>query len=133
MRERIKALETENKDLAEKASKGERMERQLAIRDADLSLKPMQMTALERVHEGDWTADSIRETAVALGFVAEAPPEVPPEELARLSRIDAASAGARNAGTPVDRDQEFEARLRAAKSDDEFMAIYRESGRPIAR
>lgn len=134
LRQANKALKADVKALQEAQSKADRLERELAIRDAGIDLTPKQRQALFSVHEGAFEPEAIKQTAVELGFVA--PPvasEVPPEELARLQRIDQASAGARNTGTPVNTDMELNARLASARNDEEFMAIYRESGRPIAR
>lgn len=86
--------------LREKAEKADRLEmelaaaqRQIAVRDAGLTgLSPAQMKALEKVHEGDLTAEALQATAAELGFVQ--PSTEPPAGQAADQRMDAATQGA---------------------------------------
>ena len=133
MRNEIKALKTEAAARQAAEEKADKLEWELAIRDAEIPLDALQRKALLAVHEGERTSEAIRDTAMKLGFAAAPPPspEVPAQHFAGLGRISDASAGAPTGVT--DPDAELTERLRSAKSEAEFDAIYRASGRAMAR
>jgi len=109
------------------------LKQQMAVRDAGLDLNDTQRKALLSVHSGDLTPDQLKQTAQNLGFVQAPPPPVPvPDDpsLAVHAQIAADAAGA--APLQPDREAEIDARLNSASTEEEFMAIYRESGRPLA-
>lgn len=136
LRKQNKQLKTDLDALKETHAKAERLEWEIAVRDADLNLDPLQRKALLSVHEGERTADAIKETATKLGFAAPPPavPEVPAEELARLQRINAASAGASPmSDLSPDKQAERDTRLRQATSEKDFDSILREYGTPMVR
>jgi hypothetical protein len=137
MRERIKELEGQNRQLAEAQGRAEQLERELAIRDAGVELDELQRKALFAVHDGEFTAERVRDTATRLGFVQPAAPpapEVPADELARLRQFQSASAGApMQPMNDAEREREMDQRLREAKTEEEFDALYRGSGRPMYR
>lgn len=130
MRERIKALEAEAAAKTELEAKIAGYERNDALRAAGLELDEKRRKALEAVHDGDWTAEKLRETAVTLGFAQPPQPDTPPAEVQAHQQMQAAASGG-NVGIP-DRDAELDAKLVQARSADEFMELYRQSGRLIA-
>jgi len=73
-------------------------------------------------------ADKVREWAVGMGLAEPPPPATPDEELAAHQRVADASGGS---GTPAP-NPDLASRIKAAKSPEEVMAIYAESGRPLA-
>lgn len=111
----------------------EQLQREGTIRDAGLNLNATQRQALAAVHQGEWQADAITKTATDLGFYTPpAPaPVVDDPSLAVQAQIAAASAG--TDAPPASRDAEIDDRLSKASSPEEFMAIYREAGRPVAQ
>lgn len=128
----------ERRILQQKADRAEQLEAelkgvqfQLGIRDAGLELNDRQRQLLMNAHEGERTPEAIRQTAVDLGWAEKAPvaPDVPADELAAHQRMTDASSGASTRHTTPE--AEIDARLAAARTEAEFDAIYRESGRPV--
>ena len=130
-----KAEAREAKQKAQEAdtlrAKIETLEREGTIRDAGLNLNATQRQALAAVHNGSWEADAITKTATDLGFYTPPaePPVVDDPSLAVHAQIAAASAG--TDAPPSSRDVEIDSRLDKAQSEAEFLAVYRESGRPL--
>jgi hypothetical protein len=129
MREQIKQLEAEAqraKDLEAQLATTQRLS---ALTAAGLELDETKRAALEAVHQGDWTPDAVKQTAISLGW-AQAENQPTAEEIAAQARMAAAQSGG---GAPVtDAEALLEAKLAEAKSPAEFMEIYRTSGRPLS-
>lgn len=130
MRERIEALEARDKLATELEEKLAKRERSDALRDAGLQLDEDRVTALQAVHKGEWTPDAVKETAVKLGWAQAAPPQQKTPEQEAQDRLDAARTGGTT--TPPDPEALLDAQIAAAKTPEELLAIYRQSGRPIA-
>lgn len=130
MRDHISTLEEQAKRVPELEQALTTLQRTNALRDAGLQFDETKMAALQAVHAGDWTADSVRETAIKLGW-ADPVSSLPPEEQAALQRLEAARAG----GTfvPPNAEDVLDARLREAKSEKELLEIYRQSGRSMVQ
>lgn len=133
MRERIKELEGKAKERDELEAQLTTMRRQSIVSESGLTLNDAQRKALETVHEGDWTKESIIQTAASLGFPVPPPsPDPVRDDLAAHQRMADVTAGAGGlSSAPLSEDQEFEAKLAAAKTEDEVLALYRSSGRAM--
>ena len=67
---------------------------QLAIYDAGLtSLTPKQRTALLKVHDGEWDAESLQATAEELGYWSPPETDVAAEDAPALQRMNEVAAG----------------------------------------
>ena len=134
MRERINELEARAKRADELEALEAARQRQSLVSEAGLTLNDAQRKALETVHEGDWTKEAILRTATSLGFPVPAPaPDPVADDLAAHQRVAQVTAGAGGlSSAPLSEDQEFDARLAAAKTEDEVLALYRGSGRAMA-
>lgn len=133
MRERINELEARAKRADELEAQLEANRRQTLVSEAGLTLNDHQRRALETIHEGDWTKDAILQTAASLGFPVPPPaPDPARDDLAAHQRVAEVTAGAGGlSSAPLSEDQEFEAKLTAAKTEDEVIALYRQSGRAM--
>lgn len=134
LRQQLKAAKAEAKEAKERAERADRLERELVTVKAGLSLNERQTVALQAAHDGTWTPDAIRKTAEELGFITAPPPPPPPVDDPSLSahdQIAAASAG--TDAPPASRDAEIDAQILKATSEAELLAIYRNSGRPLAQ
>lgn len=133
MRERINELEARAKRADELEAQLEANRRQTLVSEAGLTLNDHQRRALETIHEGDWTKDAILQTAASLGFPVPPPaPDPVRDDLAAHQRVSEVTAGAGGlSSAPLSEDQEFEAKLTAAKTEDEVIALYRQSGRAM--
>lgn len=82
------------KDAAE--AKATDLERKAVFSEAGLELNDAQKAALQAVHKGEWTPDSLKETATALGFsaVSQEAPVVNQQEAESLARVSSLGAGA---------------------------------------
>lgn len=129
-RDRIKALEAQVAEKEQLEAKVRQFEQSEAMRGAGLELDEVRRRAFEAAHQGAWDAEAVRATAVQLGWAAPPDPAVPNEEIAGHQRLQAAFTGGTT--TPPDPEQELDAKLAGASNQDEFMAMYRESGRPIS-
>jgi len=91
-------LEAANAAKAEAEAKAVSLERKSALSEAGLSLNDTQKAALEAIHKGDWTPDSLKETATALGFggveQGQEAPVVPQQEVEAIARVASLGAGA---------------------------------------
>lgn len=114
------ALRTEN----------EQLRRDGVIRDAGLVLSEVQRKALAGVHDGTWDAEMVRKTAEALGFIAAPAPVADDPSLAQHEQLANAHAG--TDVPPASRDAELDIALAKASTEEEFLALYRTSGRPLA-
>jgi hypothetical protein len=111
------------------ATENQNLKQQIAVSAAGLTLNDTQLTALLAVHSGDLTPDGLKATAQSLGFIAAPPPPVDDPALAEHDRAASVSAGM---DTPsASRDAEIDAQLNQAKTEAEYLAAYRASGRPI--
>jgi len=133
LRERMKALEEKAKQYEEAQARAERLEWELAVRDSGVDMTPTKRKALMAVHEGDRDPESIRRTAIELGFIQESSGEPAVPELATLDRINQASAGAAPGGQVPNQWAERDQRLQQAKSEAEFDSILREYGTTMAK
>lgn len=139
-------LEPENEPQQERESKDMRLLRQKAkqadelaetvtslkrentIFKAKLDLTPRQIRALASDPDVDWDdPESVRSAAVDMGWATPKEPEVDPEEVKTLQRIEQASAGAEHVGktNPVDE-------IKSAQSPEEVVAAYQKAGGRIA-
>lgn len=124
MRKRIKALEAEAKKASEAEARATAAERKLVIAEAGIKLNARQMSALTSVHDGEWDAESLKATAIDLGFVKAEEPEVQPE-LEAHERVARAAAGG---GVPASRQAEYEAAMAQTKSAAEVLEVARQFG-----
>ncbi len=70
-------------------------ERREALKEVGLTdLSPRKMKALEASHEGEWSPEGVRETAVELGFLTVEQPDETDEALEAHDRIGRATVGA---------------------------------------
>lgn len=129
MRDRIKELEAEALRAKELETQLAASQEQSALKAAELALDADKLTAFKAVHKGDWTPEAVKETAIKLGW-AEAPQQVPPGEQEAQARMQAATSG--GSSTPPDPEAVVDAKLAQAKNAQEFMELYRETGRPLA-
>lgn len=129
MREHIKTLEDETARLKALETENAQLKQGEAIRSAGIELDEIRRKAFEAAHNGEWTPEAVRDTAVKLGWAAPPPPPVPPEEVAGFQRMDAAYTGGTT--TPPDPEAALDAKLAQANSEQEFLELYRNSGRPI--
>lgn len=124
MRKRIKALEAEAKRAEEADARATAAERKLVIAEAGIKLNARQMTALTSVHDGEWDAESLKATAIDLGFMQPADPE-PTPELDAHDRVARAAAGG---GVPANRMAEYEAAMAQTKSAAEAIQVAQQFG-----
>ncbi len=123
----LKVLRKKAKDHDDAVKRAEAAERKLALRDAGIPNTSLGKL-FEKGYDGDWAdVEAIKAAAVEYGVLEPPEPEVPEEERAAHERVSAASAGA--PGSP---ERDFDAELSAASTEEEFLRIYRESGRPLA-
>lgn len=94
LRNQLRDAKKRSKEADELREKLTTYERKEALRDAGLTLNDKQLRALQAAHDGDFDAESIRQTAVELGFAAAPEPSETDEALEAQERITAASAGA---------------------------------------
>lgn len=128
-REHIKTLEAQLKEADTLKDRLAAMERGVAIKGAEVELNDVQMVALEAAHKGDWTPEAVRETAVQLGWAKPPDSGVPQGEIDQLGRINDAFTGANN--SQPDPEAVIDSKLGQAKTEAEFMDIYRGTGRAI--
>jgi len=134
LRVQLKEAKAKARQAEELRQENERLRTSLTLNEAGLKLNELQQTALKAAHTGSWDADAVRKTAEALGFAQAPPPPPPPVDDPSLGQIDQIAAAA--AGTdapPASRDAELDARINNATTEAELLAIYRESGRPLAQ
>lgn len=133
IRAEIKQNRSLRRQLNEQTKRGDEAERKLAFLSAGIDPADAKLSYFVRGYEGELNAEKIREAAVEAGFI-EAPASgggPSPEELAAMQRMEAAATGAQT--LPPDREAELHARLREAKNEREFDAIYAEFGAPVAK
>lgn len=99
--ENLRQLREKARRADEAEAENQRLKRQLVFADAGLKLDDMKRKALEASHEGDWTPDAIRDTAVKLGWADPPKPDVPAEEFQAQDAIARASSG-QQAAPPAD-------------------------------
>ena len=129
-REHIKTLEAQLKEAEALKEELAAVKQTAAIQGAQVELNDKQRAALLAAHEGDWTPEAVRDTAVQLGWAPPPPPAVPVSEVEQLGRINAAFTGANN--SPPDPEAVIDSKLAQAKNPAELMEIYMATGRPIA-
>lgn len=124
-----KELRQENRRLAKEAKRAQELEQQLqsyqradALRGAALNLTDRQRKALEATHDGEWTPEALRATAVDLGWAQPPPPDTPPTEQAALERITQAAA------SETSSEVHATDRIASAQSPEEVLAAAREAG-----
>lgn len=114
---------------AEADAKASRLEQELLVSRAGLELSPVQMAALQAVHQGEWDVDALKATATDLGFVKAAPePSTPEPDLAGYQRLQNAAAGGSEA-PGVD----WAAAIANAQTEDEVLTIMEKLGRSTPR
>jgi hypothetical protein len=119
------------KELRRKAKERDQFEAELsqtrqenAVLTAGLGeLSDRQRKALLATHDGDLTAEGLRESAVELGFVKAPEPDVPDGEREAHQRVQQAAASAEPAGSP-----NVAAEIAAAKTETELKAILEREG-----
>lgn len=118
--ENLRQLREKARRADEAEAENQTLKRQLVFADAGLKLDPMKRKALEASHEGEWTPDAVRDTAVKLGWADAPPPDVPNDEFKAHDEIARAAAGAQPA-MPED----FSAAIKACKTEGELDALLR--------
>jgi hypothetical protein len=102
LRDLIRKLQRENKDLRPQAEQGTAATRKLAIYEAGIT-DPKVVKLLAKVHEGEWTPESIRETVAEYGFGSPSSSEPASESTANDDRqramADLSAVAAGNRGT----------------------------------
>lgn len=98
-RQQIRAMERDAKSARGLQDEVAQMKRELAFAKAGTEFTERQQKALLATIDGDITADSLREAAVELGFVAAPVDSSQAEEQAALTRMSQASAGASDPGS----------------------------------
>jgi hypothetical protein len=110
------------KQLEEAETRATAAERKLAIREAGLDISPRQLSALLKEHDGEFTAEALKETATELGFWK--PPEEPDNDgLEALDRVRQATAGSGAAGA-----FDKESAIAQAQTPAEVLAAVRAAG-----
>lgn len=132
MRETISRLEGEAAEARTLQAKLDSFTRNESIRAAGLELDDVKRKALEAVHAGEWTPDALKQTAVQLGWAQPPPPEVPPAEQETLNRFNQAFTGS-GPTIPGTESDEWDTKLAGAKTEAEFLDLYRQSGRPMTQ
>lgn len=117
-----RATRKKAKQLEEVEARATAAERKLAVRESGLDISPRQLSALLKEHDGEFTAEALRETAAELGFW-KPPDDEPSEELDALDRVRQASAGSGQAGA-FDKD----AAIAQAQTPEEVLAAVRAAG-----
>lgn len=131
LREKLKEANARAKAAEDLAKENESLKQQIAVSQAGLTLTEMQRKALLSVHSGDLSSDGLKQTAQSLGFIA-APEPVPDDpSLAVHAQIAQTAAGAEVVN--ADRDAEIDAAIDKATTQEEVLAIYANSGRPLAQ
>lgn len=99
----IRKLRHRNRTLSKEAKAGKQAQQRLAeierertIQSAGLGeLGDRKMAALLAAHgDGEFDPETLKQTAIELGFIAPPEPEVPDEELDALDRVEQASTAA---------------------------------------
>ena len=98
-RQQIRAMERDAKSARGLQDEVAQMKRELAFAKVGAEFTDRQQKALLATIDGDITADSLREAAVDLGFVAAPVDSSQAEEQAALTRMSQASAGASDPGS----------------------------------
>lgn len=122
----LKILRKKAKQHDEAVARAEKAERKLAVSEAGLKLSSRQLDALVATHSGDWEPEALKTTAQELGWYEPPEEETNTDEAEAHQRMDAAAAG----GTTVPA-VDWDAELKKAKTEEEFMETYRRSGRPL--
>jgi DNA-binding Lrp family transcriptional regulator len=132
LRVQLKEAKAAAKEANELREQVKRLQQEGTIRDAGLTLNEQQRVALAAVHSGEWNSDAIKQTASTLGFYSpqQPAPVVDDPSLSQIDQIASASAGTETLS--ASRDAELDAQLAKATSPEEFMSIYRTSGRRYA-
>lgn len=104
------------------------IERKSAFQDAGLTLNDKQRQALEAIHQGDWSADAVRQTAVEMGW---AQPTEQQQEVSKAisgqERIAQAVQG--SSATPPASEALIES-IKSASNEAEILALLQTAGRP---
>lgn len=119
-----RATRKKAKDYDATAKERDEARQQLAIYDAGLtSLTQKQRAALLRTHEGEFTAEALKETAVELGFWK--PPEETDEaeeDAGAIQRMSEATAGTQPAGAQNERQRILQELDPTQLNEEEFWA-----------
>lgn len=119
-------LEKAQKQAKELAEQNAALARENAISKAGLGeLDAIKLKAVTAVHEGDLTPDSLRQTAMSLGYVEEKP-EVKPETVAAQQEIEQIRAGAEGGAVSTKDDE-----IRAARNRQELEAVLAKHNVPM--
>ena len=127
-----KLREALNRTKAEKqtlSSENATLKRENALLKAGLGgLNEKQQKALAAAHDGDFTPEALKQTAIDLGF-AEPEPDTTatPDEQAEHRKVEATAAGAEQPNPDAD----YEAALEAAKTPDEALAVMHRFGKEV--
>lgn len=126
LRKQLKEANKRAKEADELREKVTLMERRSALSAAGLSINDRQFKALQAAHEGDWTPDAVKATAVDLGWIKEEPAETVPAEEVDFHRRQLGATGV-PAGNP-----DLHAEIAGTKNLDELMALMQARGYPTA-
>jgi len=123
-------LNKANKQQAEAEARALAAERKLVVAEAGLRLSPVQLNALSAVHDGEWTAESLAQTATDLGFVKapEEPQTDPQPDLSAYQRLNQAAQGGQEAPK-----EDMLAAIQNAQNENDVLTIMEKLGRSTTR
>lgn len=128
LRGQLKEATKRAKQADELQTKLTSIERKSAFQDAGLTLNDKQRQALEAIHQGDWSADAVRQTAVEMGW---AQPTEQQQEVSKAisgqERIAQAVQG--SSATPPASEALIES-IKSASNEAEILALLQTAGRP---
>lgn len=126
LRQQIKRLEKQVRDLTTKAQEGQAASRELLFAKAGIPLDNPKARYFVKGYDGELTTEAIKAAAAEIGLV-EAPKqeqeEIPAEERQAHERIAAANTGTLSAGV-----RDFHAEMNAASNPQELLAAYLAAG-----
>lgn len=128
MRQRIKQLEKQGKAFNEANARANAAERKALFFEAGLDPTDPRAKYFVKGYDGEMTVDEIKAEASEAGLIGDFKPAdiIPAEEKAALSRVDETAKSAESA------DEDFASKIALATSEDEVLAILRESGSPLS-
>ena len=128
MRQRIKQLEKQGKAFNEANARANAAERKALFFEAGLDPTDPRAKYFVKGYDGEMTVDEIKAEASEAGLIGDFKPAdtIPAEEKAALSRVDETAKSAESA------DEDFASKIALAASEEEVLAILRESGSPLS-
>jgi len=129
VRETIKRLERENRDLKANIAEATQARRELSFVKAGIDLSTPTGKLFAKAYDGNPDLDEVRAAAIEYGLL-EPPPATPTpsDEQAAFQRIDRAAATGRPASGPVD----WSKRLKETRNPDEYWQVIKEYEQSLA-